>query len=51
MPTNTDKITTTTGEEFSREAESDPTTGYTWEPNYDEKMLNLISYKFHSYGK
>lgn len=43
---NNDEIKTKVGEIFSVELESNPTTGYQWEENFDEKKVKLVDKNF-----
>ena len=45
---DSDEIKTKVGETFSIELESNPTTGYQWEENFDEKKVKLIDKNFDS---
>ncbi len=42
-----EKIEVPVNESFTITLDSNPTTGYRWEVNYDEKFLELIFRKFH----
>jgi inhibitor of cysteine peptidase len=46
MSNDTNEITARVGEVFSIEVESNPTTGYMWEPRFDDNILKLVSSKF-----
>lgn len=48
---NTDKIETKVGEEFSIELESNPTTGYQWQEDFNTRKLKLVDKKFASSAK
>jgi inhibitor of cysteine peptidase len=43
--------TVKSGEEFIIKLESNPTTGYSWHPSFDEAILELISHEFISRTK
>ena len=48
---DTDKIQAKVGEEFSIELESNPTTGYQWQEDVDNRKLRLTDRKFDSSAK
>ena len=37
-----------TGEEFAIDLKSNPTTGYRWEPNFDDKYIRLVKRDYQS---
>jgi inhibitor of cysteine peptidase len=54
MPTEytgqNDEITAQVGEEFIIALESNPTTGYAWEAQYDSSILQLVDRRFSPLG-
>ena len=54
MPTEytgqNDEITAQVGEEFIIALESNPTTGYAWEAQYDNSILQLVDRRFSPLG-
>jgi inhibitor of cysteine peptidase len=54
MPTEytgqNDEITAQVGEEFIIALESNPTTGYAWEIQYDSSILQLVDRRFSPLG-
>ena len=55
MPTEytgqNDEITAQVGEEFIIALESNPTTGYAWEAQYDSSILQLVDRRFSPLGR
>jgi inhibitor of cysteine peptidase len=45
-----DEITAQVGEEFIIALESNPTTGYAWEAQYDNSILQLVDRRFSPLG-
>jgi inhibitor of cysteine peptidase len=46
LSNNTDKFVVTVGEEIMIRINSNPTTGYRWQPQYDDNILDLNSHDF-----
>jgi inhibitor of cysteine peptidase len=46
MEESIDKVSVRSGEDFTIKLESNPTTGYTWQPIYDDVYVKLISNDF-----
>jgi inhibitor of cysteine peptidase len=46
MEESIDKVFVTSGEDFTIKLESNPTTGYKWQPTYDDTYVKLISNDF-----
>jgi inhibitor of cysteine peptidase len=46
MEESVDKVSVTSGEDFTIKLESNPTTGYKWQPTYDDTYVKLISNDF-----
>ena len=46
MADNLNELSVQLGQEFTIKLESNPTTGYTWQPVFDEHAIKLISSDF-----
>lgn len=46
MEESIDKVSVKSGEDFTIKLESNPTTGYTWQPIYDDAYVKLVSNDF-----
>ena len=46
MGESVDELSVTSGDDFAIKLESNPTTGYSWQPIYDDTYVKLISNDF-----